>query len=67
MNTISQREWSLSFRNQANGANALGKNRVHDEYSPGLDRTETDMTHVLGQNISPELSMVVISWEAERS
>ena len=37
MNTIPHREWSHSIRNEANGSNALGKNRTHDEYSPGLD------------------------------
>ena len=28
---------SVSFRNWADGSNALGRNRIHDEYSPGLD------------------------------
>ena len=27
--------WSQSGRNEANGSNALGKNRIHDEHSPG--------------------------------
>ena len=27
---------SHAVRNEANGSNALGRNRSHDEYSPGL-------------------------------
>ena len=30
--------WSLSFSNYANGSNALGRNRIPQEYSPGLAR-----------------------------
>ena len=29
--------WSHSIRNEANGSNAPGRNRIHDEYSPGLN------------------------------
>jgi len=29
--------WSHSVRAEANSSNALGKNRIHDEHSPGLD------------------------------
>ena len=36
--------WSLSFRNDANGSNALGRNRIHDEYSPGLDHATNALT-----------------------
>ena len=28
--------WIHSVRNEANGSNALGRNRINDEYSPGL-------------------------------
>jgi hypothetical protein len=31
--------WSPSFKNETNGSNALGWNRIHDEYSPGLNRS----------------------------
>ena len=32
--------WSHSVRNEANGSNALGRIRIHDEYSPGLNRVD---------------------------
>ena len=31
--------WSHSLKNEANGSNALGRNRIHDEYSSGLNRS----------------------------
>ena len=31
------RNWSLSFRDQANGSNVLNRNRIHDEYTPRLN------------------------------
>ena len=30
--------WSHFVRSETNGFNAPGRNRIHDEYSPGLDR-----------------------------
>jgi len=36
MNPFPVKDWSYAIRNEANGSNALGKNRTHDEYSPGF-------------------------------
>jgi hypothetical protein len=37
MHTISHRELEPCFQNYANGSNALGRNHIHDEFSPRLD------------------------------
>ena len=34
MNSIFRRELEPFLQNDANGSNALGRNRIHDEYSP---------------------------------
>ena len=53
--------WSHSVRNEANGSNALGRNRIHDEYSPG-----SDCVGVHCAACSPPASLPAISSPLER-
>ena len=38
MNSIFRRKLEPFLQNDANGSNALGRNRIHDEYSPGWNQ-----------------------------
>jgi hypothetical protein len=51
MNTISYRELEPFRQKWGYGSSALGRNRMHDEYSPGGDRCRAEREQLEGFNV----------------
>jgi hypothetical protein len=57
-------DWSLSFQSKSNGANALGRNRIYDKYSPGF-KWATLKPHIwaqVGQMLMSQFELVFFSY-----